>query len=199
VINHTFDLFDKLGATEEQLDFPVVYASALNGYAMLDDAPAARHRHAPAVRGHPQARAAPGRRRRPAADADLLARLLQLRRPHRHRPHHARPHRTQEVPSCVRPEAKPRQGKRRQVLGFKGLEREQSPKRQKPATSCWSPASRRSASASRCATRTQPEACPAAVDEPTLTMNFQVNTSPLAGRKASSSPAARSASAWSAN
>ncbi|MDB5815509.1 MAG: GTP-binding protein, partial [Rhodocyclales bacterium] len=36
VINHTFDLFDKLGATEEQLDFPVVYASALNGYAMLD-------------------------------------------------------------------------------------------------------------------------------------------------------------------
>jgi len=36
VINHTFDLFDKLGATEEQLDFPVVYASALNGFAMLD-------------------------------------------------------------------------------------------------------------------------------------------------------------------
>jgi GTP-binding protein len=38
VINHTFDLFDKLGATEEQLDFPVVYASALNGFAMLDAA-----------------------------------------------------------------------------------------------------------------------------------------------------------------
>jgi GTP-binding protein len=36
VVNHTFDLFDKLGATEEQLDFPVVYASALNGYASLE-------------------------------------------------------------------------------------------------------------------------------------------------------------------
>src|ERR1700704_5162283 len=36
VVNQTFDLFDKLGATEEQLDFPVVYASALNGYASLD-------------------------------------------------------------------------------------------------------------------------------------------------------------------
>ncbi len=36
VINATFELMDKLGATEEQLDFPVVYASALNGYAMLD-------------------------------------------------------------------------------------------------------------------------------------------------------------------
>src|SRR5438067_6877756 len=36
VVNRTFDLFDKLGATEDQLDFPVVYASALNGYASLD-------------------------------------------------------------------------------------------------------------------------------------------------------------------
>ncbi len=36
VVNQTFDLFDKLGATEEQLDFPVVYASALHGYASLD-------------------------------------------------------------------------------------------------------------------------------------------------------------------
>src|SRR3990170_3253354 len=35
VLDQTFDLFDKLGATEEQLDFPVVYASALNGYAGL--------------------------------------------------------------------------------------------------------------------------------------------------------------------
>ena len=36
VVDQTFDLFDKLGATDEQMDFPVVYASALNGYASLD-------------------------------------------------------------------------------------------------------------------------------------------------------------------
>ncbi|MFM7460286.1 MAG: GTP-binding protein, partial [Burkholderiales bacterium] len=36
VVNHTFDLMDKLGATEAQLDFPVVYASALNGWATTD-------------------------------------------------------------------------------------------------------------------------------------------------------------------
>jgi GTP-binding protein len=36
VVNQTFELFDKLGANEDQLDFPVVYASALNGYASLD-------------------------------------------------------------------------------------------------------------------------------------------------------------------
>ena len=41
VVNHTFDLFDKLGATEAQLDFPVIYASALEGWAVTDlkDAP----------------------------------------------------------------------------------------------------------------------------------------------------------------
>jgi GTP-binding protein len=37
VINHTFDLFANLGATDEQLDFPVVYASALNGYAKMKE------------------------------------------------------------------------------------------------------------------------------------------------------------------
>jgi GTP-binding protein len=36
VVDHTFDLFDKLGATDEQLDFPVIYASAINGYATMD-------------------------------------------------------------------------------------------------------------------------------------------------------------------
>ncbi|MBL0759104.1 translational GTPase TypA, partial [Stenotrophomonas maltophilia] len=37
VIDQVFDLFDKLGATNEQLDFPIVYASGLNGYAGLED------------------------------------------------------------------------------------------------------------------------------------------------------------------
>jgi GTP-binding protein len=37
VINQTFDLFANLGATDEQLDFPVVYASALNGYAKINE------------------------------------------------------------------------------------------------------------------------------------------------------------------
>src|SRR5499427_2766950 len=36
VIDHTFELFDKLGATDEQLDFPVIYASALQGWASTD-------------------------------------------------------------------------------------------------------------------------------------------------------------------
>ena len=40
VINAAFDLFDKLGATDEQLDFPVVYASGINGWSSMTDGPA---------------------------------------------------------------------------------------------------------------------------------------------------------------
>ncbi|KMN83760.1 GTP-binding protein [Chromobacterium alkanivorans] len=36
VVDQTFDLFDKLGATDEQLDFPIIYASGLNGFAKLE-------------------------------------------------------------------------------------------------------------------------------------------------------------------
>ena len=54
MVNQTFDLFDKLGATEEQLDFPVVYASALNGYAIAGLQHAERP-HARVVRGRSQA------------------------------------------------------------------------------------------------------------------------------------------------
>ena len=94
VINATFDLFDKLGATEEQLDFPVVYASGLNGWASLEEgAPGEQWgtdmsplfdtilQHVPAHEGDPDA---------PLQLQISLARLLDLRRPHRHRPRQRR-------------------------------------------------------------------------------------------------------------
>ena len=61
VINAAFDLFDKLGATDEQLDFPVVYASGINGWTSLDRRRARRAvgpRHVGPVQHRPQARAA---------------------------------------------------------------------------------------------------------------------------------------------
>ena len=74
VVNQTFELFDELGATDAQLDFPVVYASALNGWATLGrrkrrarrrdagaQAPRRRCRHAAAVRDDHLARAGTGR------------------------------------------------------------------------------------------------------------------------------------------
>ncbi len=86
VVDQTFDLFDKLGATDEQLDFPVIYASALQGWASLDptrvetDMTAlfeAVLQYVPAPRSEPDG---------PLAAADLDDRLQLLRRAHRHRP-----------------------------------------------------------------------------------------------------------------
>src|SRR5262245_17234031 len=63
VVNHTFDLMDKLGATEDQLDFPIVYASALNGFATLNlDTPSTNMKplfetilkHVPSPAGDPE-------------------------------------------------------------------------------------------------------------------------------------------------
>ena len=69
VLDQTFDLFDQLGASEAQLDFPVVYASALQGFAGARSR-APRRRHDAAVRGDRQALPAAGRRREgPAAAA----------------------------------------------------------------------------------------------------------------------------------
>ena len=195
VVNQTFELFDKLGATEEQLDFPVVYASALNGWATLDvnvakaQRAAGRRRHAAAVRDDPRARAGAGRRsRRAAAVPGERARLLELRRPPRHRPHPPRP---------------PRAG-----AGSRGAERSarrgrRSRRRRRSARSSRSPAwsacrSRRREAGdivlvtgvddltigTTLASIEAPEALPPiSVDEPTLSMYFQVNTSPLAGRE----------------
>ena len=99
VVNQTFELFDKLGATEAQLDFPVVYASALNGWATLDVNVAKAGtpegggdmralfetiiRYVPAPVGDSDG---------PLPVADQRARLLELRRPAGHRPHPPRAH-----------------------------------------------------------------------------------------------------------
>ena len=93
VVNQTFDLFDKLGATEAQLDFPGRSTPPRSKAGRPTTSRQKSDRPEAAVRRDPQARAGARRRsRRPAAAADLLARLLELRRPHRHRPHQPRPH-----------------------------------------------------------------------------------------------------------
>ena len=103
-----------------------IYASALNGWATLDDTARDGTDMRAAVRRDPRSTCRRRRRpRRPAAAADLLARLLDLRRPHRHRPHQPRhactPGRTS--PCCDGPEATPVKARVNQVLTFKGLER----------------------------------------------------------------------------
>ncbi len=87
VVDQTFELFDKLGATDEQLDFPVVYASALQGWASLD-----LTRRRPDMRRCSKPFCSTCRLPQAELDAPLQlqicdAGLQLLCRAHRHRPH----------------------------------------------------------------------------------------------------------------
>ncbi len=184
VVNQTFDLFDKLGATEEQLDFPVVYASALQGYATLD----------------PQQ---PGTDLRPLfeavlkyvpervgdAEGPLQLQIVSLDyssfvgRIGIGRVHRGRIRTGQEVAILRGPDSPLKRGRVNQILGFKGLER--VPFETAEAGDIVLVTGIEDLGIGVTLTEVdKPEALPMlAVDEPTLTMNFQVNTSPFAGQE----------------
>ncbi|NMG47088.1 translational GTPase TypA [Azoarcus communis] len=183
VINHTFDLFDKLGATEEQLDFPVIYASGLNGFAMenLEDERKDMRPLFEAILKHVPA---------PEVDSDGPLQLqvcsldystymgqMGIGRIKRGR---IKPN--QELVVMYGDENRGK-GKVSQVLTFKGLDR--SPAEFAEAGDIVLVAGIQQVNIG--VTLCDPECLeglpPIAVDEPTLTMNFMVNTSPLAGRE----------------
>src|SRR5687767_5067916 len=183
VIDQVFDLFDKLGATNEQLDFPIVYASALHGYASLDDAARdgdmtplyeAIMKHVPP----PQADLdGPFQMRISQLDYSNFVGLIGIGRIQR-----GKVRRNMPV-SVVDREGKKRQGKVLQVLGFMGLERLETEEAEAGDIVAISGVADLSISDTVCALDT-PEALPAlTVDEPTISMTFQVNNSPFAGNK----------------
>src|SRR5688572_17975830 len=86
VLNEVYDLFIDLDATEDQIEFPVLYTNARDGYASTEADK--RRGSAPAVRGHCRPRAtAAGESGGAAADAGRQPRCQRLSRTHRHRPH----------------------------------------------------------------------------------------------------------------
>ncbi|WP_337244323.1 translational GTPase TypA [Luteimonas sp. gir] len=183
VIDQVFDLFDKLGATNEQLDFPIVYASALHGYASLDDSVRsgdmtplyeAIMQHVPApevdIDGAFQMRIS-------QLDYNNFVGLIGIGRIQRGKLKKNMP------VSVVDREGKKRQGKVVQVLGFLGLERVEVDEAQAGDIVAIAGVQDLSISDTVCALDT-PEALPAlTVDEPTISMTFQVNNSPFAGSK----------------
>ncbi len=90
VINEVFDLFAALDASEEQLDFPILYGSAKQGWMADSPDGSAGRRHAAAVRPDRAPRRAADRRGRPVPDDRHHPRSQSLSRPHHHRPHHFR-------------------------------------------------------------------------------------------------------------
>ena len=194
VVSQTFDLFDRLGATEEQLDFPVVYASALQGWAVLDlaDAPdqqpggevstgasmqplfEAILSHVAAPAGDP---AGAFQLRISALDYSSYVGRMGIGRISRGR---LRPAQDIVVLSADHEPMRARIG---QLHGFRGLER--VPLEEAAAGDIVVVSGVEAVSiGATLADPDRPEALPVlAVDEPTLNMTFQVNTSPFAGQE----------------
>jgi GTP-binding protein len=182
VINETFDLFARLGASDEQLDFPVVYASAINGYAGLeqdvrdgDMAPLfdtiVNHCPAPTVTegGALQMRIS-------TLDYDSFVGAIAVGRINR-----GVLKRNQQV-TVIEPDGNTRKEKISGVYHFNGLKRVESEQAEAGDIVAITGISRPNVSDTITDINT-PEALPAlAVDEPTVSMMFTINTSPFAGR-----------------
>jgi GTP-binding protein len=183
VVNATFDMMDKLGASEHQLDFPVVYASALHGTATLDlKKPGKDMRplfqtiidRVPAPKGDPEG---PLQLQISNIDYSSYVGRIGIGRIARGR---LRP--AQEI-VVLHEGREPVKAKVGQVMGFQGLER--IPMDEAAAGDIVLVTGvEETAIGVTFADALEPEALPMLrVDEPTLTMNFQVNTSPLAGQE----------------
>ncbi|WP_028449009.1 translational GTPase TypA [Chitinibacter tainanensis] len=181
VVDQTFDLFDKLGATDEQLDFPIVYASGLNGFAKLSlDAESADMRplfetilsHVPTPPGDANA---PLQLQIAALDYSTYTGRLGVGRVLNGR---IKP--GQQV-VVMNHDDQVAAGRINQVLGFKGLERVEVPEAEAGDIIIISGLEDIGIGVTIC-DKEQPMGLPMlTVDEPTLTMDFMVNTSPLAG------------------
>ncbi|TXG98352.1 MAG: translational GTPase TypA [Zoogloea sp.] len=183
VINHTFDLFDKLGATDEQLDFPIIYASGLNGFAMenLEDERTDMRPLFEAILKHVPA---------PEVDADGPLQMqvcsldystymgqIGIGRIKRGR---IKPN--QEIVVMYGDENRGK-GKVSQILTFKGLERSPAESAEAGDIVLVAGIQQVNIGVTLCDPECLEGMTPIAVDEPTLTMNFMVNSSPLAGRE----------------
>ena len=183
VLDRTFDLFDRLGASERQLDFPVVYTSALRGYAHAEGAE-------PGSGMDPLLEVIVAHTPPPPVDAgwsipdaDKHPGLLTLRGPDRHRADTARGGCAPIHPVVVLGrEGERRSGRVLEVMRAQGLERRKVEEAQAGEIVALSGIDALRVSDTLCDPATV-EALPALrVDEPTVRMTFAVNTSPFAGR-----------------
>jgi GTP-binding protein len=191
VVNHTFDLFDKLGATDEQLDFPIVYASALEGWATTELPPPSgsgakgEGSMAPlfdTILQHVPVRADdandPLQLQLCSLDYSSYVGRIGIGRVTRGRICSG-----QTVAVLNGPDSKPVAAKVNQVLVFRGLERVVVDQAESGDIVAINGVEEVGIGVT-IADPEHPEALPLLkVDEPTLTMNFQVNTSPFAGRE----------------
>ncbi|MFO1397228.1 MAG: translational GTPase TypA [Burkholderiales bacterium] len=194
VVNATFDLFDKLGANDEQLDFPVVYASALNGWATLDAKVAKTGQPGDDASMRPLFETILKSVPEPAGDVDgalqfqvsALDYSSYLGRLGIGRIRRGKLKPGQQVAILNGPLAEgalPKIAKIGTVLGFHGLERAPVEEAMAGDIVLVTGVEDLAIGTTLAAVDTPEALPPIQVDEPTLSMYFQVNTSPLAGRE----------------
>ncbi|MCW5738385.1 MAG: translational GTPase TypA [Enhydrobacter sp.] len=183
VLNQTFDLFDRLGASDAQLDFPVIYASALMGYAGTTDEVRSGDmtplfeaivKHVPAP---PTDRDGPLQLQISTLDYSSYVGAIGIGRIHRGTI------KSNSPVVVVDRAGKTRTGRVLQVLRSHGLERREVPEAHAGDIVAVTGLDEPRVSDTVCRPD-RPEMLPAlTVDEPTVSMTFQVNTSPFAGRE----------------
>ena len=183
VLDQTFDLFDRLGASDAQLDFPVIYASALKGYAGLDQAVAgddmtplfeAVVEHVPPP---PVGEEGALQLQVTSLDYNSYVGVIGVGRIQR-----GRLKRNQQV-MVVDREGRSRSAKVAQVFGFEGLNRIEVESAGAGDIVAFCGIDPLDISDTLCDPDRVEGLPPLTVDEPTVSMTFQVNTSPFAGRE----------------
>ncbi len=181
VVDEVFDLFDKLGASDEQLDFPIVYASALNGVAGLEHESLAQDMmplFASIVENVPAPVVvvdAPLQMQISALDHNSYVGVIGIGRISR-----GKASRNQQV-VIVDSEGKQRKGKILQVKSHLGLERIDVEEARAGEIVCITGIDKLNISDTICDPDKVEAMAPLQVDEPTISMTFQVNDSPFAG------------------
>ncbi|MDH5256630.1 MAG: GTP-binding protein, partial [Gammaproteobacteria bacterium] len=182
VMDQTFDLFDRLGATDKQLDFPVVYASALNGYASLDEnvregdmqpllETIVSHVAAPEL--DPEG---PFQLQVSALDYNSYVGLIGIGRINRGKV------KTNTQVKVISADGSERNARVLSVMGFHGLDRVEVPEAQAGDIIVFTGVDPLHISDTLCDPACPEALPPLSVDEPTVSMTFQVNNSPMAGQ-----------------
>jgi GTP-binding protein len=183
VVDQVFDLFDRLGATEQQLDFPIIFTSAIEGIAGLDHEQMGTDMQAlfetviekvpaPAVNSN-----GPLQMQISALDYSSYVGVIGVGRISRG----VLAPNTQVV--VVDPEGASRKGRVLQVMGYLGLERVDVESAEAGDIVCITGIEGLNISDTLCDPATAEALPPLSVDEPTVSMTFQVNDSPFAGRE----------------
>ena len=183
VLDQVFDLFDRLGGNDEQLDFPVIYASALNGIAGLDEDEMSEDMsplmdlilekvNPPEVNDE-----GPLQMQISALDYNSYVGVIGIGRIKRGK---IKPN---EQVTVIDSNNSERRGKVLQVMGYNGLERVEVPEAQAGDIICITGIDKLNISDTLCSPEKIEALPPLSVDEPTVSMTFQVNNSPFAGKE----------------